>query len=173
MPANLVPFPPQSDTAEEHACGETERKRPLDTSEERAQRVIAEARRLANLTPGEWKIWIQSSAERLNISRVDLEQLVKETLKDKRNKEREAKTEERRQEQRIERQRTAARRERECQEQRIEKEAERKRKDKERAFSVIVKLPSDQHTLNWRSGSTRMLLRCGMSSRHLLRSKAA
>ena len=33
--------------------------------EEKARRIMAEATRLAALSPGEWKIWIDGSAERL------------------------------------------------------------------------------------------------------------
>ena len=37
------------------------------TSEESARRVMVEATRLARLAPGEWRLWIDRSAERLGI----------------------------------------------------------------------------------------------------------
>jgi hypothetical protein len=37
------------------------------TSEENARRVMVEATRLASLAPGEWRLWIDRSAERLGI----------------------------------------------------------------------------------------------------------
>ncbi len=43
--------------------------------EEKTRRVMAEATRLINLAPGEWRLWIDGSAERLGISRNDLEGL--------------------------------------------------------------------------------------------------
>ena len=39
------------------------------TSEENARRVMVEATRLARLAPGEWRLWIDRSAERLRIPR--------------------------------------------------------------------------------------------------------
>ena len=51
-------------------------------NEETASRVMAEARRLAGLAPGEWKIWIVGSAERLGIAPDILESVVIATLKD-------------------------------------------------------------------------------------------
>ena len=35
------------------------------TPEENARRVMVEATRLASLAPGEWRLWIDRSAERL------------------------------------------------------------------------------------------------------------
>jgi hypothetical protein len=34
------------------------------TSEEKARRAMAEAKRLASLTPGEWRLWIDRTARR-------------------------------------------------------------------------------------------------------------
>ena len=45
------------------------------SDEEQGRRVMAEATRLTNLSPGEWKLWIGKSAERLAVSRADLEDL--------------------------------------------------------------------------------------------------
>jgi hypothetical protein len=46
------------------------------TSEENARRVMVEATRLASLAPGEWRLWIDRSAERLGILRATLEDLI-------------------------------------------------------------------------------------------------
>jgi hypothetical protein len=43
------------------------------TSEEKARRAMAEAKRLASLTPGEWRLWIDRTAERLGVPRATLE----------------------------------------------------------------------------------------------------
>jgi hypothetical protein len=118
------------------------------TGEEHARRILAEAQRLANLAPGEWRLWINNSAERLGASRTDLEGLVKATIESKEKEARERKAEERRQEQLLERQRTAAERaerKQESEQRRIDKEAEQKRKQKQKALAALVKLPSDQH----------------------------
>jgi len=71
-------------------------------------------------------IWIERSANRLGISRADLEGLVKAQLKEKEKVEREAKAEERRIEQRAERSK------------------EKKAKEKTKALAGISKLPRDQ-----------------------------
>ena len=105
---------------------------------EKTRHVMTEAMRLANLTPGEWRLWIDGSAERLGISRGDLEGLIKELLKDREKKDRAARAEVLRIEQRAERQR-------EREQGRVEKDAARKDKEKRKAFSSIIKLPSAQH----------------------------
>jgi hypothetical protein len=51
------------------------------SEEESARRIMAEATRLAGLAPGEWKIWIDGSAERLGIVRDKLEAVVVEIIK--------------------------------------------------------------------------------------------
>src|SRR5215472_5282447 len=116
------------------------------TGEEHARRIVAEAQRLANLTPGEWRLWINKSAERLGVSRADLEGLVKAIIESREKEARERAAEERRQEHRLERQRAAAERDernREREQLRIDKEAEHKRKEKQKAFAALLKLPSD------------------------------
>jgi hypothetical protein len=122
---------------------------PFQTKdEEHTRRVMVEARRLANLAPGEYRIWSRRSAEQLGIERADLEELVLDLIKDREKKQRDAKAEERRQEQRIERQRASAERKderkREREQRAIDKEAARKFKDKQKAFAALLKLPSDQ-----------------------------
>jgi hypothetical protein len=44
-----------------------------DTPEESARRVMIEATRLASLAPGEWRLWIDRSAERLRVPRATLQ----------------------------------------------------------------------------------------------------
>ena len=68
------------------------------TSEENARRVMVEATRLASLAPGEWRLWIDRSAERLGIPRAILQDLIVAIIKDSEKKAREAETEARRQE---------------------------------------------------------------------------
>ena len=46
------------------------------TSEEKARRAMAEARRLASLAPGEWRLWIDRAAERLGVPHATLEGLI-------------------------------------------------------------------------------------------------
>jgi hypothetical protein len=46
------------------------------TPEENARRVTVEATRLASLAPGEWRLWIDRSAERLRIPRATLQGLI-------------------------------------------------------------------------------------------------
>src|SRR5438477_10872998 len=74
-------------------------------SEEKARRAMAEAKRLASLAPGEWRLWIDRAAERLGVSRATLEGLVSAIIKDSERKAREGKTEARRQEERLRRER--------------------------------------------------------------------
>jgi hypothetical protein len=69
---------------------------PPTGPEERVRRQMVEAERLANLTPGEWMLWIDGSAEQHGISRDTLERLVKEKLKQREKREREAKAEQER-----------------------------------------------------------------------------
>jgi hypothetical protein len=53
------------------------------------ERVAAEAIRLANLAPGEWKIWIGRSAERLGVPLIDLEDAVKTKVEEREAREKE------------------------------------------------------------------------------------
>ena len=108
------------------------------TSEEKARRAMAEAKRLASLTPGEWRLWIDRSAERLDVPRATLEGLISAIIKDSERKVREDKAEARRQEERV-------RREQKREEQGIDKKAERKSKEKQKAFERLISLPSEQH----------------------------
>ena len=67
------------------------------TSEEKARRAMAEAKRLASLAPGEWRLWIGRTAERLGMPRAALEGLISAIIKDSERKAREDKAEARRQ----------------------------------------------------------------------------
>ena len=66
------------------------------TSEENAKRVMVEARRLASLAPGEWRLWIDRRAERLRIPRAILEDVIAAIIKNSEKKARDAETEARR-----------------------------------------------------------------------------
>ena len=59
------------------------------TSEEKARRAMVEAKRLASLSPGEWRLWIDRSAERLGVPRATLEALISAVIKDSERKARE------------------------------------------------------------------------------------
>ena len=48
------------------------------TSEENVRRVMVEATRLASLAPGEWRLWIDRSAERLGISQDLIAAIIKD-----------------------------------------------------------------------------------------------
>ena len=111
------------------------------TPEENARRVTVEATRLASLAPGEWRLWIDRSAERLRIPRATLQGLIVAIIKDSEKKARDAETAARRQELAVRREQARKQREQE----RIDKKAERNRKEKEKAFERLISLPSEQH----------------------------
>ena len=62
------------------------------TSEESARRVMVEATRLASLAPGEWRLWIDRSAERLRIPRATLQDLIVAIIKNSEKMARDAET---------------------------------------------------------------------------------
>ena len=68
------------------------------TSAEKVRRAMAEAKRLASLAPGEWRLWIDRAAERLGVPRATLEGLISAIIKVSERKAREDKVEARRQE---------------------------------------------------------------------------
>jgi putative DNA primase/helicase len=115
------------------------------TSEESARRVMVEATRLASLAPGEWRLWIDRSAERLRIPPSTLQGLIVAIIKDNERKARQDKAEARRQEERTRREQEREQRERKRKQERIDKTAERNRKEKEKAFERLISLPSEQH----------------------------
>jgi hypothetical protein len=123
------------------------------TSEENARRVMVEATRLASLAPGEWRLWIDRSAERLGIPRPTLEDLIaaiikdseKAIIKDSEKKARDAETAARRQELAARREQERKQRDQKREQERIDKTAKHKRKEKEKAFESLIGLPSEQH----------------------------
>ena len=114
------------------------------TPEESARRVMVEATRLASLAPGEWRLWIDRSAERLGIPRAILQDLIVAIIKDSEKKAREAETEARRQELAVRREQERKQREQKREQERIDKRAEHKRKEKEKAFESLISLPNEQ-----------------------------
>ncbi len=111
--------------------------------EEHNRRIVAEATRLAGLTPGEWRLWYKSSAERLGITPEELAELVKAQIVDREQKAREKRDEEKRAEDRADRERKAAAQQwRE--KGRSEDAAAKKAKLKADTFADTIKLPADQ-----------------------------
>ena len=113
------------------------------TPEENARRVTVEATRLASLAPGEWRLWIDHSAERLRIPRATLQGLIVAIIKDSEKKARDAETAARRQELAVRREQERKQRE-QRRDRTIDKRAEHKRKEKEKAFESLISLPSEQ-----------------------------
>lgn len=60
---------------------ENEAKNIIDFDAERCRRIMVEAQRLADLAPGEWRIWIDRSAENLGVAREALEDLTTDIIK--------------------------------------------------------------------------------------------
>ena len=114
------------------------------TSEENVRRVMVEATRLASLAPGEWRLWIDRSAERLGVSRRTLQDLIAAIIKDSEKKAQDAETDARRQELAVRREQERKQREQKRDQERIDKRAEYKRKEKEKAFERLISLPSEQ-----------------------------
>src|SRR3984893_3410074 len=114
------------------------------TSEENAGRVMVEATRLASLAPGEWRLWIDRSAERLRIPRAILQGLIVAIIKDSEKTARDAETAARRQELAVRREQERKQREQKREQERTDKRAEHKRKEKEKAFESLIGLPSEQ-----------------------------
>jgi len=110
------------------------------TPEESARRVMVEATRLASLAPGEWRLWIDRSAERLRIPRATLQDLIVAIIKNSEKMARDAETAARRQELAVRREQERKQREQE----RIDKRTEYKRKEKEKAFESLISLPNEQ-----------------------------
>ena len=114
------------------------------TPEENARRVMVEATRLASLAPGEWRLWIDRSAERLRIPRATLQGLIAAIIKDSEKKARDAETEARRQELAVRREQERKQREQKREQERTDKRAEHKPKEKEKAFESLISLPNEQ-----------------------------
>ena len=105
---------------------------------------MVEATRLASLAPGEWRLWIDRSAERLRIPRAILQDLIVAIIKDSEKKAREAETAARRQELAVRREQERKQREQKREQERIDKRAEHKREEKEKAFESLISLPNEQ-----------------------------
>ena len=114
------------------------------TPEESARRVMVEATRLASLAPGEWRLWIDRSAERLPIPRATLQDLIAAIIKDSEKKARDAETAARRQELAVRREQERKQREKKRDQERTDKRAEHKRKEREKAFESLISLPNEQ-----------------------------
>src|SRR6202040_3482030 len=71
------------------------------TSEEKARRAMAEAKRLASLTPGAERLWLDRTAQRPRAPPAPLEGLISAIIKETERKARENKAEARRQEERV------------------------------------------------------------------------
>src|SRR5258705_3599898 len=106
---------------------------------------MAEAMRLASIAPGEWRLWIDRTAERLGVPRATLEGLISAIIKDSERKARDDKAEARRQEERVRREQEREQREQRREQERVDREAEHKRKEREKAFGSLINLPSEQH----------------------------
>jgi hypothetical protein len=126
--AEIVHFPPHEQISEE----------------ERNRRIVLEANRLANLSPGERQVWYRGKAEQLGIEPDKLAELVKEKIAAGEKAAAEKLTQEKLSEQRAERKRKT-----EAQafraKVREEDSAAKKTKVKSKAFAEIVKLPADEH----------------------------
>ena len=81
------------------------------TPEESARRVMVEATHLASLAPGEWRLWIDRSAERLRIPRATLQDLIVAIIKNSEKMARDAETAARRQELPVQREQERKQRE--------------------------------------------------------------
>jgi putative DNA primase/helicase len=118
---------------------------PNPLEETPQQRAFKKATRLANLAPGEWKLYVDEDAQALNIPVETLMATVLDILRDREKKAKEEKADIRRQEAQVERGRIAEQRrkdrERKIEQQRIDKKA----KEKAKAMASIAKLPSDLH----------------------------
>ena len=112
--------------------------------EKHVQRVMVEATRLASLAPGEWRLWIDRSAERLGVSRRTLQDLIAAIIKDSEKKAQDAETDARRQELAVRREQERKQREQKRDQERIDKRAEHRRNEKEKAFERLISLPSEQ-----------------------------
>src|SRR6516162_4528178 len=89
------------------------------TPEESARRVMVEATRLAGLAPGEWRLWIDRSAERLRIPRATLQDLIVAIIKNSEKTVRDAETAARRQELAVRREQERKQREQKREQERI------------------------------------------------------
>jgi hypothetical protein len=114
------------------------------TDEERNRRIMADVTELANLAPGEWKLWYHTRAKLHGMTSAQFAELIEAQIKDREQKAKEALAKERLEEDRAKRLRLSER-DRQREQKRIEDKAKSKAKEKSKAFADIIKLPSDQH----------------------------
>jgi hypothetical protein len=129
------------------------------SEEERARRIMTEARRLANGARGEWKLWYKGKAEDFGIEPEQFAELILAQIEYRNQKAAEKLAQDRLQEQRAERERKIA-----AENRRAKKDSDtaaaRTSKLKAKTFRDIVKLPSDQHDAKlrcWRMSSKKTL----------------
>jgi hypothetical protein len=116
---------------------------PPSLEEERNRRILGEAARLADLAPGEWKLWFRRKAEEFDIKPEVLAELVEAQIAARKKAAAEKMAQEKLSEQRAERQRKSVAQEfREN--ARAEDAREKKAKKKSKAFADIIKLSADQ-----------------------------
>ena len=114
--------------------------------EEKTRRVNAEATRMANLAPGEWKLWLRRRAVELDVAPEMLADLIQAKIEDREKKVAEARAKEQLEERRADRVRkTEAQQWRE--QKRIDDTAEAKAKKKFKAFADLIKLPTEQQEI--------------------------
>jgi hypothetical protein len=118
--------------------------KPEITDEEKAQRIMAEAKRLAGLTPGEWKLWFRDRAAQFGIEAEQFAELIEAQIAAQAQAAAERARADKLGEQRAERERKV-----EAQAFRIkmreEDAAAKKTKTKTKAFVDIAKMPVEQH----------------------------
>jgi hypothetical protein len=117
---------------------------PEISAEEKVKKQLAEAERLANLSPGEYLLWAPGSAEHLGIPVEHLITAVKAILAKRVKDAQAAKTDSQREQRRTEKEQTKAQREQEREQKRIEKEATQRSKELGKEFKFLIKLPSKE-----------------------------
>jgi hypothetical protein len=116
--------------------------------EEKFRRITTEAIRLANLAPGEWRLWYRREAAKFGIAEEQLAELVTAQIAAREKAAAEKLAKDKLTEQRAERLRKIAaqeQREKRKKEEAAAKQAEKKAKEKAKAFADIIKLASNQH----------------------------
>jgi hypothetical protein len=138
--------------------------------EMRQQRAFRKATRLANLAPGEWKLYVDEEAQALGIPVEKYTEIVLDILSDREKKAKETKTDIRREDVRVERNRIREQRQQEREDKRarqdeararkeadrIAREEEAKRKKRETAFAEIADLPQLTHQVRLREAAARL-----------------
>jgi putative DNA primase/helicase len=114
------------------------------SDEERPRRIMAEATRLANGAPGEWKIWYQGKAREFGIEAEQFAELIVAQIAARAQAAAEKAAADKLREQRAERERKV---EAQAFRAKVREEdvATKKAKTKAKAFADIAKMPADQH----------------------------